>query len=269
MPFTTNKGVRLHWDEQGSGTPILLVMGHSYSSKMWYPVIPGLAAKHRVITFDNRGTGESDTPAKWSLKDMASDGFAVMDAAGVDRAHIYGVSMGGPIVQEMVLQQPGRVRSLIVGCSGALTADKPRMPKWLANLYYLPPWVLKTIRGNRGGDGYGSAADRAAVAFDVEMIAKDKHSTRGVITQSHAIADYRTTREAIAGLTLPALVIHGDEDQLVPFKWGQELAEILPNSRFLHIPGAGHNYMMVKPDKSVGAVLEFMGEVDAGEGAAA
>ena len=263
MPFTTNKGVRLHWDEQGSGTPILLVMGHSYSSKMWYPVIGPLAAKHRVIFFDNRGTGESDTPSPWSLEDMASDALAVMDAAGVDRAHIYGVSMGGPIVQEAVMQQPGRFRSLIVGCSGALTEDKPRMPKWLANLYYLPPWVLKMIRRPAGANPHGSAADPAAVAFDLEMIAKNKNTKTGVIRQSHAIADYRTTREAVAGLTLPSLVIHGDEDLMVPFKWGQELAEILPNSRFLHIPGAGHNYMLVKPDRATETVLAFLDEVDA------
>ena len=263
MPFTTNKGVRLHWDEQGSGTPILLVMGHSYSSKMWYPVIPALAAKHRVITFDNRGVGESEAPAKWSLKDMASDAIAVLDAAGVDRAHIYGVSMGGPIVQEAVFQEPGRFRSLIVGCSGALTAEKPRMPKWLANLYYLPPWVIRMIRGRSAGGGQGSAADADAVAFDAEMIAKDKHSIRGVIAQSHAIADYCTTREAVAGLTLPSLVIHGDEDTTVPFKWGQELAEILPNSRFVQIPGAGHNYMLVRPDKATEEVVRFLDEVDA------
>src|SRR5580658_7705572 len=99
MPFTENDGVRLHWDEQGSGTPILLVMGHRYSSAMWYPAIPALAAEHRVIWFDNRGTGESDTAPKVTLPQLAADALAVMDAAGVADAHIYGVSMGGVIVQ--------------------------------------------------------------------------------------------------------------------------------------------------------------------------
>src|ERR1700761_923917 len=115
MPFTTSNGARLHWGEQGSGTPILLVMGHRFSAKMWYPSIPALAARHRVIWFDNRGTGESDTTAKLSVAQMAADAFAVMDAAGVERAHIYGVSMGGVIVQEMALTAPQRVHSLTVG----------------------------------------------------------------------------------------------------------------------------------------------------------
>jgi pimeloyl-ACP methyl ester carboxylesterase len=269
MPFTENDGVRLHWDEQGSGTPILLVMGHRYSSRMWYPAIAALAAEHRVVWFDNRGTGESGTTPKVTLPQLAADAFAVMDAAGVDHAHIYGVSMGGVIVQEMVFQQPGRVRSLIVGCSGALTADKPRMPAIMRVLYYLPPALLKLLapRG-RVNHGYGSAAAPEAVAADRAIEAKDRFSVKGVVAQAEAISNYSVTREAIAGLTLPALVLHGDEDSTVPFKWGEELAEMLPDSRFVRIAGAGHNYLVVDPETANTAVLDFTREVDARQSAA-
>jgi pimeloyl-ACP methyl ester carboxylesterase len=258
MPFTENDGVRLHWDEKGEGSPLLLVMGHRYSSRMWYPAIPALSARHRVIWFDNRGTGESGATRKVSVRQLAEDAFAVMDAAGVDKAHIYGVSMGGVIVQEMALQAPERVRSLTVGCSGPLTADKPRMPKLMAYLHYLPPSLLKVLLPQRPGGAHGSAANPEAVAYDEAMVAADKFSVRGVIAQSHALADYCTTREELAGLEMPALVIHGDEDALVPIKWGQELAEILPNSTFVTIAGAGHNYIIVDPAKANGAVLDFI-----------
>jgi len=268
MPFTENDGVRLHWDEQGSGTPILLVMGHRYSSRMWYPVIPALAAQHRVIWFDNRGTGESGQTPKVTVQQLAADAFAVMDAAGVDQAHIYGVSMGGVLVQEMTFQQPSRVRSLIVGCSGALTADKPRMPAIMRVLYYLPPALLKLLAPRRVNHGYGSAAAPDAVAADRAIEAKDKFSVKGVVAQAAAMSNYRVTREAVAGLTLPALVLHGDEDGTVPFKWGEELAEILPDSRFVRIAGAGHNYLVVDPETANTAVLDFMGEVEAGRAAA-
>jgi len=201
MPFTENKGVRLHWEEAGSGTPILLVMGHRYSSKMWYPAIPALAAEHRVIWFDNRGTGESQTTPKVTLPQMAADALAVMDAAGARQAHIYGVSMGGAIVQEVAFQQPGRVLSLIVGCSGALTADKPRMPAIMRTLYYLPPWMLKLLMSGRRGDlGYGSAAAPEAIAVDQAVLAKDKFTVKGLVAQAAAIAAYSATREAVAGL---------------------------------------------------------------------
>lgn len=263
MPFTENNGVRLHWDEAGSGTPILLVMGHRYSSKMWYPAIAALAAEHRVIWFDNRGTGETDTTPKVTVREMAADALAVMDAAGVRRAHIYGVSMGGVIVQEVAFLQPDRLVSLIVGCSGALTADKPRAPAFMRLLYYLPPSLLQLLTPSRGGDkGYGAAATPQAIAADLAVLAKDKFTTKGVIAQAAAMADYRVTLEAVAGLTMPALVLHGDEDSLVPIKWGEELAQILPQGRFVRIPGAGHNYMVAAPDMANRAVLDFTREID-------
>jgi len=265
MPFTDNNGVRLHWEEQGSGTPILLVMGHRYSSKMWYPAIPALAAEHRVIWFDNRGTGESDTTPKVTVPELAADALAVMDAAGVPRAHIYGVSMGGVIVQEMAFQQPGRVTSLIVGCSGALTADKPRAPSIVRLLYYLPPWMLKLLTtSRRPGQGYGRAATPAAIAADQAVLAQEKFTVKGVVAQFVAMGAYSATPEAVAGLTMPALVLHGDEDGTVPFKWGEELAQILPDGRFVRIAGAGHNFLVAAPDAANKAVLDFTREVDAG-----
>jgi 3-oxoadipate enol-lactonase len=111
MPFAENKGVRLHWQEQGQGTPVLLVMGHRYSSAMWYPILADLAAEHRVIWFDNRGTGESDTTRRVTVQELADDAVAVMNAAGVQRAHIFGVSMGGGVILELALQHPERVIS--------------------------------------------------------------------------------------------------------------------------------------------------------------
>jgi pimeloyl-ACP methyl ester carboxylesterase len=238
-------------------------MGHRYSSKTWYPAITALAAEHRVIWFDNRGTGETDTSRGFSLPDLARDAFAVMDAAGVAKAHIYGVSMGGVIVQEMAIQHPDRVTSLIVGCSGALTAEKPRTSALVRLLYYLPPWLLKPIMARPAGDhGYGSAAKPEAVAVDQAVLAADKFAAPGVAAQAAAIARYCTTREAIAGLTMPSMVIHGDEDSTVPFSYGEELASILPNSRFVRIEGAGHNFMVADRDKANRAVLDFTREVD-------
>src|SRR4051794_29263445 len=101
MPHANNGRAQLHWTEQGTGSPVVLVMGHTYSSSMWYPVVDALAQRHRVITFDNRGTGQSSPVRKLSVGDMARDAFAVMDAARVDSAHVYGVSMGGGIILEM------------------------------------------------------------------------------------------------------------------------------------------------------------------------
>jgi pimeloyl-ACP methyl ester carboxylesterase len=258
MPFINNDSARLHWDETGAGTPILLVMGHRYSSAMWYPIIPALAAKHRVIWFDNRGTGESDTTLGVTVGQMADDAVAVMKAAGVDRAHVFGVSMGGIIVQDLAMRHPERVQSLILGCTGILSADKPRMPAFMRALYYIPDGILKILMARRRA--YGSAAPADAVAADVAMLKKDKCTMRGAIEQAKAIARYCTTKDAVARLTMPALVLHGDEDGAVPFIWGEELAATLPNSRFVKFPGAGHNFLVVDKQKAADAVLNFIGE---------
>src|SRR5712664_793949 len=107
MPFVENQGAKLYWDEQGSGEPLLLIMGLSYPSYMWHRSRPVLANSYRTIALDNRGVGQSDVPPGiYSIALMASDAAAVMDAAGVESAHVFGVSMGGMIAQEFALQYP-------------------------------------------------------------------------------------------------------------------------------------------------------------------
>jgi len=263
MPIAERNGVRLHWEQQGEGSPLLLIMGHRYSSAMWYPLLPALTARHRVIWFDNRGTGGSDSAAGFTVRDMALDALAIMDAAGVDRAHVFGVSMGGGIALELAIHQPQRVISLLLGCTAMLTADKPRMPAIFRALYYLPAWALRLILPRAAvGQGYGSAAPPQAIAADQAMLAKDKSVVRGVAAQAVAIAGYSLKAEAVAALTMPALVMHGDEDSVVPFGWGVELAETLPDSRFVKFAGCGHNFIVAARDQASSAVLDFLDSID-------
>jgi 3-oxoadipate enol-lactonase len=262
VAYADNNGVRLHWQEQGQGSPILLVMGHLYSSALWYPVIPALAAAHRVIWFDNRGTGESDTTPKVTVQELAADAVAVMDAAGVECAHIFGISMGGVIAIELAMNEPQRVASLVLGATGILSADKPRAPAIVRVLYYLPRPVLRLLmRGRTSAKAYGSAATPERIASDEAMLAKDKSNRRGVIAQAVAVSGHYTTTEAVAKLTMPALVLHGGEDSIVPVKWGVELAETLPNSRYIEFEGAGHNFLVARGDEAARAVLDFVRDV--------
>jgi pimeloyl-ACP methyl ester carboxylesterase len=112
MPFTTNQGARIYWDEQGKGEPLLMIMGHTYASAMWHRIRPLLNVNFHTIAFDNRGSGHSDVPAgPYPIPLMASDAWAVLDAANIENAHVFGVSMGGMIAQEFAIQYPRRVRS--------------------------------------------------------------------------------------------------------------------------------------------------------------
>lgn len=259
LHYAQNGDMRLHWQEQGSGTPVLLIMGHRYSSRMWYPVIPALAQHHRVISFDNRGTGQSGASSDFTVQDMAKDALAVMDAAGARTAHVYGVSLGGGIAYELALEQPQRVLSLVLGCT-RLKTQVTEMP-WLKRIsYYLPAWLMN--RALTSGRGNGSAASPDAVAFANDVLRSDPYSAAGVAGQSLATARYATSTDAVKALTMPALVLHGDEDSTVPYEAGQELAKALPNSRFETLKGAGHNFFLAQRERANRLVLDFLQQVD-------
>lgn len=262
MPFITNGGVRLHWDEQGQGTPVLLIMGHRYSSAMWYPAREGLGDRYRLISFDNQGTGQSGARRRTSVAEMAEDALKVLDAAGVDSAHVYGVSMGGGIALEFGIRYPERTRSLILGCTMAKTPDVKRRPKWLLTLvYHLAP-LLKGLASNKFKHGYGDAAPDDAIARDRDAAAKDRFVLHGVIAQGHAISDYSVTPEQVAAVTTPALVLHGTQDLLVPYEAGKKLSEMLPNARLVTFQDIGHNYFIGAGEQANAEVDRFIQEVE-------
>src|SRR3954454_4831552 len=129
VPIVDSGDASLWWDQSGSGEPpLLLIQGLGYTADMWYRIAPGLAAERRVVVFDNRGVGRSSVPDNpWTVEQMADDAIAVLDAAGGGAAHVFGVSMGGLIAQEVALRQPERVLSLVPGCTHACGREAARI----------------------------------------------------------------------------------------------------------------------------------------------
>lgn len=272
MPYASNNGVRLFWDQRGEGTPVVLVMGHRYSSAMWYPIIDALVEDgHQVVWYDNRGTGKTDTTGDVTIADFVADTLTVMDAAGIDRAHIFGVSMGGGIVLDLAIRHPERCLSVVLGCTCMKTPDMPSTPAWVRLFYYAPQWMLKLLLGRPkvANNGYGSAADPAAVKRDMAIAKDDPYVTRGLVAQAKAIADYSVRPEVVAAVAVPALVMHGDEDGTVPYALGVKLAETLPHSELVTLEGAGHNYLVASPVKTKATLLDFLRRMDVRAGAAA
>src|SRR5689334_14043961 len=101
MPYAENQGTKIYWEEHGSGEPMLMIMGLGASLDWWFRTVPVVSRRYRAILLDNRGVGRSQQPpGPYTIAQMAADSAAVLDAAGVSRAHIFGCSMGGIIAQE-------------------------------------------------------------------------------------------------------------------------------------------------------------------------
>ncbi len=179
MPYARNGSTHLFWEEYGSGPPVLLIMGLSFTHEMWFRALPWLAPRYRVIAFDNRGTGRSDAPrGPYTIRQMASDARVVLDAAGIEAAHVVGASMGGMIAQELALSFPRRVRSLVLAC----TTHGGVFSKWPE--FVRRPWSL---RGPGAGRLipflYADATPRVRIDEDLEARYGCRCCRRGVMGQ--------------------------------------------------------------------------------------
>jgi len=116
MAFTRVNGVTLYYEVHGKGDPLLLIMGLGANATGWSSQVPSFSREYQVIAFDNRGAGRSDKPNEpYSMDQMADDAHALLDELGVGPAHVFGMSLGGMIAQELMLRHPRHVRSLILG----------------------------------------------------------------------------------------------------------------------------------------------------------
>jgi pimeloyl-ACP methyl ester carboxylesterase len=259
MPFAENDGTRIYWEEQGSGPPLILIMGLGYTSEMWYRVLPAFAREYRTIIFDNRGVGQSQVPATaYSINDMAADTAAVMDAAGIDSAHVFGISMGGIIAQEFAIRYPERTRSLILGCTHhggreAVVADREVFEVLMAR------GNMTAEEGSRAMVPYiyDASTPRERIEEDLEIRRRTYPTSQGYFGQIQAILAF-DARSRLAEIRARTLVIHGENDRLVPPENGRLLHQLIPNSKLIMLPEASHVFMTDRPEESINAVLSFL-----------
>ena len=194
MPLARRPGARIWWDQSGTGDPVLLIMGHAYGAGMWHRTVPELAASYRVIGFDNRGVGRSsDPPGPYSVPLMAEDALAVLDAAGAASAHVYGVSLGGAIALQLALDHPGRVRSLILGCTAASAGGVPPGALLARARSLLPAAVLNRMAWKLL---YGPGTPAARRAEDQQIVRRTRCSGRGRRGQLAGAAGFDVTGRA-------------------------------------------------------------------------
>ena len=263
MPFVENQGAKIYWDEQGQGIPILLIMGLAYPSGMWHRTRPVLNACYRTIAFDNRGIGRSDMPVgPYPIALMASDAAAVLDAAGVDSAHIFGVSMGGMIAQEFALQYPARVRSLILSCTAAGGPTAVRAEPEVTQLL-MARGVMTPEEAAQAAVPfiYFSETPRARIDEDLAIRRPWFPKPEAYMNQLMGILAWESYSR-LDQIKAPTLVVHGDCDRLVPPGNGRLIAERIPGAEFVLIPSAGHIFSTDQPDAAHRAALDFLAKVN-------
>ncbi|MGC1372749.1 MAG: alpha/beta fold hydrolase [Candidatus Sulfotelmatobacter sp.] len=259
MPFVENQGAKIYWDEQGRGAPVLLIMGLGYTSDMWYRVRPVLCAEYQTIALDNRGVGRSDMPpGPYSIALMASDAAAALSRAGVESAHVFGVSMGGMVAQEFALQYPERVRSLLLGCTGAggptavraepeathmLMAREAMSPEQAAQVAV--PFI------------YHSATPRERIDQDLAIRRPWFPTPEAYKAQLQGILAWESYSR-LHEINAPTLVIHGDSDRLVPPGNGKLIAGRIPGAKRVMIPHASHLFMTDQTEAANRTILEFL-----------
>ena len=262
MAYTRNEEVQLYWEEDGTGEPLLLIMGLGYTLDMWHRVRPLLTSRFRVIMFDNRGVGRSDVPDPgYSMSDMARDAVAVLDAAGVSEAHVLGVSMGGYIAQTLAIEHPDRVKSLILGCTACGGPDAVvAEPEVLAAL---------TSRGSmEPADGvrvmipyiYDEGTPTEAIDEDLRIRLRTFPTEKGYMGQLQAIMGL-STWERLDQIRIPTLVLHGQTDRLVPHANGEDIARRISGASFVSIPNASHIFFTDQPESTFAAVTSFYDSV--------
>ncbi len=258
MPFVESPGTKIYWDELGQGAPVLLIMGLGWASNMWHRTRPILAARHRTLAFDNRGAGRSDVPpGPYSIATLASDAAAVLDAAGVEAAHLIGASMGGMIAQEFALQYPNRVRSLILACTaaggpGAVQAE---------------PEVLQMLFRREGNPReraeaavpflYDASTPRERIERDLEVLSEWYPNLDGYMAQLQGILGWEAYSR-LPRISAPTLVIHGEKDRLVPPGNADVIASRVPGAQLVKLPNASHILMSDQPIPAHHAMLEFL-----------
>jgi pimeloyl-ACP methyl ester carboxylesterase len=237
--------------------PLLLIMGLALSGRGWGRLARVLSRRFRVVVFDNRGTGRSGR-ARLGLRirDLADDAAAVLDAAGIESADVFGISMGGMIAQELALRHPGRVRRLALGATFASywrshkAAVRVMLAGLAASLGRASVAAARISRLLLSEKFYAADPTRARDW----LLEGELAGFRCAIVQMGAVMGHATQRK-LSRIRAPTLVITGDEDRLVPHRNSERLAASIPGARLVVLSGAGHAFPFEREEETAEALI--------------
>jgi 3-oxoadipate enol-lactonase len=269
MAYAIVNRIRIHYEVAGQGDPVLLVNGLGSPAVNWLLQVKALAPRYQVITFDNRGVGESDLPPEpvYTTAQMAEDAAELLRHLKIKRAHVLGASMGGTIAQELALRHPELVRSLVLACTwcdadarflhtiAAWISLASRVPVEERYRYVLYPWLFSPAFFER--------KENVEAAFQRALAYPHQTKAEAIERQARGLLAWNGTRtKRLRGVRVPALVLAGRDDVLTPPAFARALAAVIPRARLAVLPGA-HGCFLEHPDAFNRAVLNFLRGVKA------
>ena len=252
--------MRIKWESQGDGTPVLLMHGLGYTREGWGPLRDLLARRYRVISFDNRGIGESEIPpGPYTVDQLAGDGIAVLDEAGVGRAHVLGASLGGFAAQALAAEFPGRVDRLVLACTSPGGAGSFPLPEGTLRLMAEAPSLPPEVAMRRFVENALAPAAPPALADELYAYRlAHPPDPAGWAAQAAAGAGW-DAGDRLSSIAAPTLVITGIEDRVVDPRNAPLLVERIGDARLVEIERAGHMLFWEQTEEFASAVEGFLG----------
>jgi pimeloyl-ACP methyl ester carboxylesterase len=269
MPTVKANDINIYYEVHGKGEPLLMIQGYSFYSGHWMTLVPEMAKEYQAIIFDNRGTGRTDKPEPpYTMKMFAADAKGLLDAIGVDRANVFGVSMGGMIAQEFALNYPDKLINLVLGCTNC-GGKQHIVPTKEALEFLFSPEIGKLSvaeRARRTAPWVWTKdfVDRHPEAVDALIAVTLKYPTppQGYAGHGSAIGGHDTC-DRLPQIKVPTLVITGDSDRLIPPENSKIIASRIPGAELVILKNAGHAF--TQSPEAAKTIVDFLKRHPAGK----
>ena len=257
-----NGDVRLAYESRGQGAAVLLVHGLGYDRAGWGPLPDLLADDYRVVLFDNRGVGKSDVPeGPYSVSQLAEDAVAVLDAVGVDRAHVFGVSLGGYVAQELALTHPERVDKLVLGSTAPGGSRSYPMPQRGLDAFGRFPTMERNeglrlmVENSLGDHGVRERPELVEEIYAYRL--EHAPPLSGWQAQAYSGATFDAF-DRLSAIRAPTLIVQGAADNVVDPRNAELLADRIPNARVELFTDRGHLLVWEEGERIAQVVKEFL-----------
>jgi len=262
MPKQKVNDIEIYYEVHGQGDPLVLIMGLRRNAEWWYRQLPTLSQYFKVVTFDNRGAGRSDKPkTDYSIRLFADDTAALMQSLNIKKAHVLGISMGGYIAQELAINYPDKVRSLVLGCTGAggervVLMSPERLEKFTANEGLSPEEILRKNMEIYFSDLFIESHSEKIKEFN--EVSLRYYQPPDAFERQFAACLKHDTVNRLNHVTMPTLIMSGDDDPLVPPENSRILKELIPHAELILYPGKRHCFFIEEADQFNQKVLGFL-----------